>query len=139
MRTSSDVRNKSGKKSARALSEEERQRVLSVMHEDRFVDKPPSAIYATLLDEGIFLCSIRTMYRILKENDQVRERRNVLRHRNGVNPVNWYADVLERINELKTSELHQLLPQNWSKAARIVISLRVFFLGDQIGTTSATT
>ncbi|MCA9818514.1 MAG: IS66 family transposase [Cyanobacteria bacterium HKST-UBA01] len=34
--------------------------------------------------------------------------------RNGVNPVDWYADVLSRINEMKTSELHQLLPQNWT-------------------------
>ena len=34
--------------------------------------------------------------------------------RNGINPVDWYADVLARINGLKTSELQQLLPQNWS-------------------------
>jgi putative transposase len=48
---------------------------LTVLHEDRFVDKPPAAIYAALLDDGVYLCSIRTMYRILKENDEVRERR----------------------------------------------------------------
>jgi putative transposase len=80
VQSSGEVPIKSGKKSARALNGEERDTVLSVMHEDRFVDKPPSEIYATLLDEGIFLCSIRTMYRILKANDQLRERRNVLRH-----------------------------------------------------------
>lgn len=80
MRTSSEVQVKAGRKSARALNEEERKRVLCVMHEDRFVDKPPSEIYATLLDEKVFLCSIRTMYRILKDHDEVRERRDVLRH-----------------------------------------------------------
>lgn len=50
------------------------------MHEDRFVDKVPAEIYASLLDEGRYLCSIRTMYRILRENNEVRERRNLLRH-----------------------------------------------------------
>ena len=50
------------------------------MHEDRFVDKAPPEIFAQLLDEGIYLCSISTMYRILWENAEVRERRNVLRH-----------------------------------------------------------
>lgn len=64
----------------RALSFAERQNVLDVMHEDRFVDMAPHEIYATLLDEGTYLCSIRTMYRILKDNNEVRERRNQLRH-----------------------------------------------------------
>lgn len=66
--------------SHRALSKEERDRVLLVLNEDRFMNKPPSAVYATLLDDGIYLCSIRTMYRILKENQAVKERRNQLRH-----------------------------------------------------------
>ena len=44
------------------------------------MNKPPSAVYATLLDDGIYLCSIRTMYRILNENQAVKERRNQLRH-----------------------------------------------------------
>lgn len=51
-----------------------------VLHEDRFVDKAPREIFAALLDEDIYLCSISTMYRILREHDEVRERRNVLRH-----------------------------------------------------------
>jgi putative transposase len=66
--------------SKRALSQTERQEVLSVLHEDRFVDMAPHEIYATLLDEGKYLCSIRTMYRILAKNNEVRERRNQLRH-----------------------------------------------------------
>jgi putative transposase len=50
------------------------------MHEDRFVDKAPGPVYAALLDEGIYLCSTRTIYRILNENGEVKERRNQRRH-----------------------------------------------------------
>ena len=64
----------------RALSEAERQAVLDLLREPRFVDLAPAEIYATLLDQGIYHCSIRTMYRILEENNEVRERRNQLRH-----------------------------------------------------------
>jgi putative transposase len=64
----------------RALSAAEKQEVLDALHEDRFIDKAPSAVYAELLDEGRYLCSIRTMYRILKDNNEVRERRNQARH-----------------------------------------------------------
>lgn len=67
-------------RSPRALSDLERERVLSVLHEDRFVDKAPAEVYAALLDEGTYLCSIRTMYRILHEHEEVKERRNQLRH-----------------------------------------------------------
>jgi putative transposase len=64
----------------RALTEDERQGVLDVLHEKRFVDLPPAQVFATLLDEGNYLCSIRTMYRILDEQGEVRERRNQLKH-----------------------------------------------------------
>ena len=64
----------------RALGEKERQAVIAVLHEERFMDKAPAEIYATLLDEGQYLCSIRTMYRILGSLEEVRERRNQLRH-----------------------------------------------------------
>jgi len=73
-------------KPARALSEEERQQVLELLHSERFVDQSPSEVYATLLDEGPFLCSIRTMYRILADHAEVRERRNQLRHPNYQKP-----------------------------------------------------
>ena len=63
-----------------ALSSEERQQVLAVLHSHRFVDSAPSQVYATLLDEGTYLCSERTMYRILQSADEVRERRDQLRH-----------------------------------------------------------
>jgi putative transposase len=66
----------------RALLPEQRAEVLSVLHEPRFQDAAPAEVYAQLLDEGRYLCSERTMYRVLAENHQVRERRNQLRHPN---------------------------------------------------------
>jgi putative transposase len=65
---------------ARALSPDERQEVLDELHSERFVDKAPAEAYAALLDEGIYLCSVRTMYRILASAKEVRERRNQARH-----------------------------------------------------------
>jgi putative transposase len=64
----------------RALPPQERQQVLAVLNDERFADLPPAEVYATLLDEGKYLCSLRTMYRILQENAQVKERRRQLRH-----------------------------------------------------------
>ena len=68
------------KRSPRELAIAEKQAVLAVLHEDRFVDLAPAEVYATLLDEGRYLCSERTMYRVLAENHAVRERRDQLRH-----------------------------------------------------------
>jgi putative transposase len=67
-------------KPPRALSIQERQHVLEVLHSEPYADKAPAEIYADLLDQGRYLCSIRTMYRILGEHSEVRERRNQLRH-----------------------------------------------------------
>ncbi len=64
----------------RALEATERQNVLAVLHQDRFVDKAPREVYATLLDEGAYLCSPSTMYRLLQQEGEVKERRNQLRH-----------------------------------------------------------
>jgi len=61
-----------------ALSVSERSEVLDVLHEDRFVDKAPQEVYAKLLDENKYICSIRTMYRILGKEGEVKERRNQL-------------------------------------------------------------
>jgi putative transposase len=65
---------------ARALSSMERADVLAVLHEERFQDRSPAAVQATLLDEGQYLCSIRTMYRILQDEGESRERRDQLVH-----------------------------------------------------------
>ena len=54
--------------------------MLAVLHEPRFVDLAPAEVYATLVDEERYLCSERTMYRVLAANAEVRGRRNQLRH-----------------------------------------------------------
>jgi len=71
---------RSPRPSHRALTCQERQSILDVLHSDEFADKSPAEIYAALLDRGIYLGSLRTMYRILEETQEVRERRNQLRH-----------------------------------------------------------
>ena len=59
----------------RRLSEAERQAVLEVLHEPRFADQPPAQVYAKLLDEGRYLCSVRTMHRLLSQAGESGERR----------------------------------------------------------------
>jgi putative transposase len=66
--------------SPRALSDLERNSVITILNEDRFCNLAPSEVFATLLDEGTYHCSERTMYRILADHAQLRERRNQLRH-----------------------------------------------------------
>jgi len=63
-----------------ALSEEERSDVLAQLHSERFIDDSPAQVYASLLDEGTYLASERTMYRILAAQGESRERRAQLRH-----------------------------------------------------------
>jgi putative transposase len=70
----------------RALSQEEKTQVRQALNSERFQDSTPRQVYATLLDEGIYYCSWRTMYRILDEHQEVRERRNQLRHPKYVKP-----------------------------------------------------
>ena len=65
---------------ARALDAAERASVLAVLHEERFQDRSPAAVQATLLDEGLYFCSVRTMYRILEQEGESRERRDQLAH-----------------------------------------------------------
>jgi transposase-like protein len=77
----------------RALDPQERQAVLDLLREPRFVDLAPAEVYATLLDEGVYHCSIRTMYRLLAEHGEVRERRDQLRH-----PVYQKPELLAQRN-----------------------------------------
>ncbi len=97
--------------SPRALSEEESRRVLDVLHDPRFVDLAPAQVVARLLDEDRYLCSERTMYRILAANEEVRERRNQLRH-----PVYEKPELLAaRPNELWSWDITKLKgPVKWS-------------------------
>lgn len=91
--------------SDRALSEAERERVLEVLHSERFVDCSPEEVYATLLDEGTYLASTRTMYRLLAaRHGGVRERRDQLTH-----PAYAKPELLaERPNELWSWDISKL-------------------------------
>jgi putative transposase len=95
----------------RALGPEERSRVLDLLRTPRFVDLAPAEIYATLLDEGVYHCSIRTLYRILAENGEVRERRDQLRH-----PVYRKPELLaEAPNQVWSWDITKLMgPAKWS-------------------------
>jgi len=62
--------------SHRRLSQAERVAVLQLLDSERFIDQPPREVYATLLEEERFLCSIRTMYRLLRERGELRDRRD---------------------------------------------------------------
>jgi putative transposase len=98
-------------RSPRALGSEERSRVLDLLRTERFMDQAPAEIYATLLDEDIYVCSIRTMYRVLAENSAVRERRNQLRH-----PVYQKPELLAEVhNQVWSWDITKLMgPAKWS-------------------------
>jgi putative transposase len=61
--------------SGRALTQEQQQEVLDHLHSERFRDKAPPQVYTLLLDDGIYLCSVATMYRLLRKYGEVQERR----------------------------------------------------------------
>ena len=95
----------------RKLAPDERQAVRDILHSPRFVDVAPAEVHATLLDEGSYLCSVRTMYRILAVSREVRERRNQLRH-----PSYTAPELLAtRPNELWSWDITKLLgPAKWT-------------------------
>jgi putative transposase len=100
-----------GAVSARALCARERTEVLDTLHTPRFVDQPPHQVYATLLDEGKYLCSVRTMYRILAGQDEVRERRDQREHGTYARP----ELLATRPNELWSWDITKLLgPVKWT-------------------------
>lgn len=95
----------------RALSKQERQAVLDTVNSSEFQDKAPSEVVATLLDRSQYLCSERTIYRILAANSQVRERRDQLRH-----PTYTKPELLaERPNQVWSWDITKLKgPVKWS-------------------------
>ena len=68
------------RKNRRRIPNAERKVILAELHSDRFVDLAVPQVYAQLLDEGRYLCSVSTMYRILRANAEVKERRAIARH-----------------------------------------------------------
>jgi len=98
----------------RALSLAERQAALETLNSEPYADLAPAQVYNQLLDAGKYLCSIRTMYRILDDHDQVRERRNVLRHPHYQRPELlatapnqvWSWDITKLLGPVKWSYYH---------------------------------
>jgi putative transposase len=96
---------------ARALSVHEIERVLAVLDSARFVDRAPAEVVATLLDEGVYLCSERTMYRLLAVRSSVRERRDQLSHPKYSKP----ELVATGPNQVWSWDITKLLgPQKWT-------------------------
>jgi putative transposase len=95
----------------RALSEQEREQVRQVLDCERFQNDPPREVYASLLDEGQYLCSWRTMYRILDAHQEVRERRNQLHRPNYQKP----ELLASAPNQLWSWDITKLLgPTKWT-------------------------
>ncbi len=85
--------------------------MLDALHEQRFVDLAPAEVYATLLDEGRYLCSERTMYRLLAAHQELRERRNQFRHPHYAAP----ELLARRPNQLWSWDITKLLgPAKWT-------------------------
>ena len=99
-------------RSPRALSEPEREAVLAELHSERFVDSAPAQVWATLLDEGRYLASQRTMYRLLaSEHGPARERRDQLRHPSYAAP----ELLAEQPNEVYSWDITKLKgPATWT-------------------------
>ena len=95
----------------RALSPTERTEVLSILHQERFVDQAPATIYAKLLDEGHYVCSVPTMYRVLRAVDEVHERRRQASHPATVKP----ELLATRPNSVWSWDITKLLgPEKWT-------------------------
>jgi putative transposase len=94
-----------------ALSAAERAAVLAVLHEPRFVDASPAQVWATLLDEGVYLCSQRTMYRLLAEAGESGERRA-----QAVHPAHVKPELLaSEPNQVWSWDITKLLgPKKWT-------------------------
>ena len=98
--------------SPRALTAPEKKAVRETLNSERFQDQSPREVYATLLDEERYLCSWRTMYRILADNQEVRERRNQLQH-----PTYAKPELLAtRPNQVWSWDITKLRgPVTWSR------------------------
>ena len=95
----------------RALSEQERAVVLEALHSERFVDAAPATVYATLLDEGTYLASESTMYRLLRERRETGDRRRHATHPAKVKP----ELVASAPNQVWSWDITKLLgPAKWT-------------------------
>jgi putative transposase len=132
----------------RALTAAERAEVLGVLHADRFVDQAPASIYATLLDNGRYLCSVPTMYRLLRAEDEVRERRRQATHPARIKPELvalgpnsvWSWDITKLLGPEKWTYFHLYVVidifsryvTGWLLATRETAELAERLLGETI-------
>jgi putative transposase len=132
----------------RALSPDERAAVLRVLHDERFADHAPASVYAELLDEGRYLCSVPTMYRLLRAEGEVRERRRQATHPATVKPELvalhpnevWSWDITKLLGPAKWTYFHlyvildiysRYVP-GWLLASRETAELAERLLGETI-------
>lgn len=100
------------KKSPLALSTEERQQVLDILNSERFVDYSPGEVYAILLDEGEYYCSLRTIYRILSDANELKRRRQQRRDRSKYSKPELLATRPNQVWSWDITKLKGL--QKWS-------------------------
>jgi putative transposase len=95
----------------RALSEVERKELRRVLNSEEFVDEAPATVYAKLLDQGIYLASVPTMYRVLRDHDEVHERRRQATHPPAKKPELLASEP----NEVWSWDISKLLgPAKWT-------------------------
>ena len=132
----------------RALSAAERQQVLEVLHAERFWDTAPASVYATLLDEGTYLCSISTMYRLLRQRGETGDRRRHATHPARVKPELlaikpnqcWSWDITKLAGPAKWTwyylytilDIYSRYVVGWMVAAREAAALAERLLADTI-------
>jgi putative transposase len=132
----------------RALSAAERQQVLEVLHQERFWDAAPATVYATLLDEGSYLCSASTMYRLLRQRGETGDRRRHAAHPARVKPELlatapnqvWSWDITKLAGPAKWTwfylyvilDVYSRYAVGWMVAAREAASLAERLLADTI-------
>ncbi|MFQ5757620.1 MAG: IS3 family transposase [Acidiferrobacterales bacterium] len=98
-------------RSHRALALQEQEQVLDILRSPRFMDRSPAQVWATLLDENVYYCSIRSMYRYLAANGEIKERRNQLCHPNYKKP----ELLAEAPNQVWTWDITKLRgPAKWT-------------------------
>jgi putative transposase len=120
--------------SPRALLPTEKAEVRHLLNSDRFQDQAPREVYATLLDEGKYLCSWRTMYRILDENHEVRERRDQLQHPQYTKPE-LLATQPNRLWSWDTPALApqvQVSPNCWDRQNGPIITCTTFWTSSAV-------
>lgn len=134
--------------SHRKMPAQEAQGIVDVLNSERFCDKAPAEIWATLLDEGVYLASVSTFYRLLRERQQVRERRRVARHIAHVKPELvarapnevWSWDITKLAGPYKWTwyQLYVILDVfsryivNWLVAARESAALAEGLIADAV-------